>query len=401
MFLLFYDLKDKTMIKSHLSQWNITKQRVFLRADLNVPCVNGTIDNDFRLRSIIPTLDHLLSHNNTIILATHIGKPEKHDPHLSTKILLPWFEKRGYSIDFAADPLQAAVYPSIPGKIILLENLRFFNGEKSADPFFAKQLKQTADYYVNDAFGTLHRHDCSISLLPYEFSENKRSIGFLVEKEINVLSNLLQAPAHPYLAIMGGGKIGDKIPLIQTLLSAADTVVICPALSFSFMAAQGMNVGKSLVDKAQFSTCQKIELMALQNHKNLIFPSDYQIKYDEQENNLSVCKQNEFPANAVGISIGPDTLEQVKTLIHNAKTIFFNCAMGMAEEPQTTAHTQILLTAIAQSSAHTIVAGGDTVALALKNSHHTNITHVSTGGGASISFITGILLPGLLPFEDE
>lgn len=251
------------MIKSHLSRWKITNQRVFLRTDLNVPNVNGKITHDFRLLSILPTLDYLLSHNNTVILATHIGKPEKYDPLLSTQILIPWLEEKGYKVEFAPDPLSATLQPTIAGKVILLENLRFFAGEKAADPLFAKQLKQTADYYVNDAFGALHRHDCSISLLPYEFSESKRTIGFLVEKEIKVLTNLLEAPKHPYLAIIGGGKIHDKIPLIQTLLSSADTVAICPALSFTFMAARGMNVGKSLIDKTQFATCQKIEAIAL------------------------------------------------------------------------------------------------------------------------------------------
>ncbi len=240
------------MIHSHLPQWHITNKRVFLRADLNVPLQENSIANDFRLQSILPTLNYLLKNNNMIILATHIANPKNQEKNFSTELLIPWFKKHNYTIIFAVNPLAAQQASFVPQQIILLENLRFFPGEKQCDPIFAKQLAQTADYYVNDAFGASHRNDCSIAVLPYEFTEKKRTIGFLIEKELKALDALKYNATKPFVAVIGGGKIEDKIPLIEGLLSIADTILICPALSFSFLAASDHSVGTSLISSKMF-----------------------------------------------------------------------------------------------------------------------------------------------------
>jgi 3-phosphoglycerate kinase len=389
------------MIYSKLQTWNIHNKRVFLRADLNAPLQDTTILNNFRLTSILPTLDYLLKNNNTVILATHIGQPKDHEKNLSSELLIPWFKERNYNIIFAPDPLTAKKLPSTPQHIILLENLRFFSGEKDGDPFFAKQLAQTAEYYVNDAFGALHRNDCSITLLPYEFDKNKRTIGFLIEKELRTLSILGDNPKKPFIAILGGKKIEDKIPLIKGLLTTADFILLCPALCFSFVAALGKNVGISLINTNTFSICKKIIKNAHDRHVNLIFPIDYQIADKSTEGPLSYCDSSDFPANAFGIAIGPKTIDMFTEKINAAHTIFFNCAMGFSDNSQTEQSTIILLKAIAASSAKTIVAGGDTVTMAFNAGVEKSIDHISTGGGAALTFISGNQLPGLIPFEEE
>ena len=388
------------MIHPTFLDWNLHNKRVFLRADLNVPLIQGKIDNDFRLKSILPTINALLDKDAEIVLATHIGRPHEQDPELSTQHLIPWFKKHGYHITFVADYRAIKQYPIQPRHILLLENLRFFPGEKDADPFFAKQLANSAHYYVNDAFGVIHEHDCSVSVLPYEFPENRRSIGLLIEKELQKLDILKHNPEHPFLAILGGGKIEDKIPLIQQLLPKIDTLLICPALCFSFLKAMCKPVGKSLVNNA-IPVCKQIILQAEKLGVNYIFPSDYQIAYDSIDGPLDIVNAEEFPENAIGISIGPKTIEQFTAEINKARTIFFNCAMGFADKPATIKNTQELIHAMAQSDATTIIAGGDSVDIACETPGHESITHLSTGGGAALAYLSGALLPGLLPFEEE
>jgi phosphoglycerate kinase len=389
------------MICSTLQTWDMRNKRVFVRADLNVPLHNGTIINDFRLQNILPTIDYLLNHDATIILATHLGRPHDHEENLSTKILIPWFRDHGYAISFVDDVAKAAQQTVKPKHILLLENLRFFAGEKSSDPLFAKQLARTAEYYINDAFGLIHEHDCSTTVLPYEFPENKRSIGLLMEKELRMLDTLDNNPAHPFIAILGGGKIEEKIPLITSLLEKVDTLILCPAICFSFLAARNKPVGKSLVNKTLFDTCKHIMSHAQSSHTICIFPDDYQVAYDTIEGPLHIISTEQFPDNAIGIAVGPHTTEQIIDHIHSAKTIFFNCAMGFADRPETQKSTRAIIDAMALSSATTIIAGGDSVEVALTTQHYQKISHLSTGGGAALAYIGNKMLPGLAPFAEQ
>jgi len=389
------------MINSKLAQWNIRNQRIFVRADLNVPITNEKITSDFRLQSILPTIDFIINHHGSIVLATHIGRPKNKEPELSTKILLPWLQEHGYTIRFVEDFTKIAHEKIVPQEIILIENLRFFPGEKNGDPFFAKQLARTAQYYVNDAFGIIHDNDTSVTLLAYEFSENRRSIGFLMEKELQELHILKNDPQRPFIAILGGGKIEDKIPLITSLLNKVDGLLLCPALCFSFLKALSQPVGKSLVNDNLIETCKKIMLKAENNNIQYLFPVDYQVAYDSVNGPLTIVQATEFPNNAFGISIGPKTITQFTTEINHAKTIFLNCAMGFADRPETRESSKRLIDVMAQSSATTIIAGGDSVDIALSTKHYSSIDHLSTGGGAALAYLSDALLPGLAAFEDE
>ncbi len=394
------------MIHPTFSSWNIENKRVFLRADLNVPLLDGKIDNDFRLISILPTINFILNKNGSIVLATHIGRPTKQEPELSTHILVPWFKQHGYAIQFVPNISAIANLAIVPKQILLIENLRFFPGEQNGDIFFAKELARTAQYYINDAFGTVHENACSTTLLPYEFPENRRSVGLLMEKELQALSMLTEHPPRPFLAILGGGKIKDKIPLIHSLLQKVDTLVICPALCFTFLKAMGKPVGKSLVDDTMVDACKKIIIEAERSGISLLFPVDYQITHSISPFSppliLSLSKEaDNFPDNAIGISVGPKTVELISQEINQAQTIFLNCAMGFSEHPQTEQSTKDIIDAMAQSSAQTIIAGGDSVDIALHTKHYQQITHLSTGGGAALAYLSDKLLPGLIPFEEQ
>jgi phosphoglycerate kinase len=389
------------MIHPTFSSWNLFHKRVFLRADLNVPLSHGKIDNDFRLTSILPTLDYLLNKNASVVLATHIGRPQHNEPELSTQILIPWFEQHGYSIQFVPNIPTIANLAITPKQILLLENLRFFPEEKNNDIFFAKELARTAQYYVNDAFGVIHEHACSTTVLPYEFTESRRSIGLLMEKELQMLNTISENPTRPFLAILGGGKIKDKIPLIHSLLQKVDTLIICPALCFTFLKAMGKPVGKSLVDDTMLDSCKKIMLAAERSSISCIFPIDYQVSHNSIDESFSTIPADSFPADGIGISVGPKTVELITKEINQAKTIFLNCAMGFSEYPATQKSSQDIIAAMAQSSAHTIIAGGDSVDIALHTKHHEQIDHLSTGGGAALAYLSNTLLPGLIPFEEQ
>ena len=389
------------MIYANFSQWKMENKRIFVRADLNVPLANGIITNDFRLTSACATIDYILNHRGSIVLATHIGRPKNKEPELSTKILIPWFEQRGYSILFVQDIATIATLPIIAKQIILIENLRFFPEEKNGDPFFAKQLARTAYYYINDAFGVIQRSDCSVALLPYEFPQERRSIGLLMEKELQALTILRDNPARPFVAILGGGKIEDKIPLIASLVNKVDTLLLCPALCFSFLKVLAKPVGQSLVNDTMLTLCKKIILEAENTNTRYMFPVDYQIAYDSIDGPLAVVSADAFPENAVGISIGPKTVALFAAEIKQAKTVFLNCAMGFENRPETRQSTKNIINAMAQSSANTIIAGGDSVDIALDTPHYQSIDHLSTGGGAALAYLSDTLLPGLAAFAEQ
>lgn len=389
------------MIHSTMHTWNVAHKRVFLRADLNVPLEDGKISNDFRLQSILPTIDFLLERNAHIVLATHIGKPTTYTPELSTHILIAWFAKRGYSIMFEPNIMAISQRPIIAQQIILMENLRFFTGENNGDPLFAKQLAHTAQFYVNDAFGDIHRADTSVALLPFEFRESRRSIGLLIEKELRVLNPLRNNPQHPFVAIIGGGKIKDKIPLIYGLLDHVNTLLLCPAICFSFLKALGKPVGNSLVDDTTYDMCRKIILEAEYRHIKILFPIDYQVAKHTLDGPLVEINAQNFSADDIGISIGQKTLQQFIAEISQAKTVFLNCAMGFAEKPETRQSTYELITAMAKSNATTIIAGGDSINAVFKSHAAESIDHLSTGGGAALAYLSGKQLPGLVAFEEN
>ena len=388
-------------LTSKLPTWHLEDKRVFLRADLNVPLIDQTIANDFRLRALLPTLNYVIKHEGSVILATHIGRPPGYDPDLSTKVLLPWFKERGYDIIFTENIEHASTIELKPQQILLLENLRFFPGEKGKDPLFAKQLAQLAEYYVNDAFGTSHRTDTSVTLTAQEFHPQHRTIGFLIERELMQLNNMLEDPDQPFIALLGGGKISDKIPLMYGMLNKTQIIILCPAIVFTFLKAMGKPVGKSLIDDQALETCKKIVALAKSKNVNLIFPVDYQIAHKSVQGPLSIIDANSFPGDGVGISIGPKTVELLEQEINQARTIFFNAAMGFGNRSETLKSTHDILQIIAQARGTSVIAGGDSVAAAQQIGMEDSFDHLSTGGGATLSYLSGQPLPSLQIFEND
>lgn len=388
-------IEKQYIYKSLLPEFNLTKKRVLLRADLNVPLEKNTILDDYRLLALLPTIDLIRKKGGEIIIATHLGRPNGHyEPSLSTKMLVPWFEKKGYSITFCPT-LEQAQSTSAP--LILLENLRFFPGEQNHDILFAQELASLADFYVNDAFGLLHRTDSSITLVPLLFNKEHCTIGLLIERELQALDKLIH-PAHPFVVIMGGGKVNSKLPMLHHIITVADTVLLCPALIFTFMKALKSEVGNSLVDVHAIDDALAIMKEAKNNHVNLIFPKDYQVILSKEKKLITV-RSNAIPQGSIGVSIGPETLVQFSETIAQAKTIFFNAAMGFADQPKTQEMVRLLLEKIAQSSAYVVVGGGDSVSAVRRFGLEKKISFLSTGGGSTLAYLSDATLPGLIAMQ--
>ncbi len=388
-------------VTSNLKNLTLTNQRVFLRVDLNVPIKNKKIVNDHRLRAIKPTIDLIQEKGGKIILATHIGRPHNHDPNLSTKILIPWFKQQDYKIEYESD-FAIAYEKSFKtiDTILLLENMRFFPGEKKADQNFAQQLARLGDYYVNDAFALLHRNDTSITLVPKQFPPSKRTIGLLIEQELIMLNKLLNNPQKPFVLIIGGGKVSDKLPLLYNLLDKVNTILLCPAIVFTFLRALGKSVGKSLVDKSALELCQHLLHKAQKNNVNIMFPIDYQIAHDTFDGPLSIVEADTIPDNGIGISIGPKTATFFAHEIRSAKTIFFNGLMGTSQRKETLEGVNAIFKAMGQSPGLSIIGGGDSVAAAQLLGVEDKISYLSTGGGATLTHLSEQELPGLTPFTE-
>lgn len=388
-----------THITSHLRSLPLKDKTVFLRADLNVPLSNGIILNDHRLRAIKPTLSYLISQRATIVLATHLGRPNNHEPDLSTHHLLPWFKQQNYDVIFAPILEQLPhLMQKHQGSILLLENLRFYPGERNHDPQFAQLLARNIDFYVNDAFAVLHRADTSITLLAYLFPPERRSIGFLIEYELDNLNKLIENPVHPFTLIVGGGKIGTKIPLLQKMIPHIDNLLLCPAIVFSFLQALHKPFGKSLVDDSALGICNNLLEQAHTHNVNVLFPLDYQIARGSFNGPLSYASADAFPNDGVGIAIGPNTYEPFGDVIRESQTIFYNGLMGSVARKETLGGMEAILKAMAASPGFSVIGGGDSVAAAELLGHADDISYLSTGGGATLNYVSGAPLPGLTPF---
>ncbi len=381
---------------SKLPVFDLAHQRVFLRADLNVPFLEGAILNDHKLIALLPTIDLIKKRGGKIILATHIGRPHGYEAALSTEQLIPWFAKRGYTIRFERDLTKAiALSHQNSDEILLVDNLRFFSGEQTDDKAFAQLLFQLGDYYVNDAFALLHRNDTSITLLPKLFPAQKKTFGLLVEQEFMALAKLKENPPRPFVIACGGGKVHDKLPLLQSMLYTTQAILLCPAIVFTFMRAQGQNVGKSLIDISAIEAVKKMIERAEKQGVRLIFPVDYLVALNTFDGELIVVDANKIPENGVGITIGPKTEQLFAEEIKKAGTVFFNGLPGLWDRPSTMNGARALLSAMAESNALTVIGGGDSVAAAEKYGFADRISYCSTGGGATLAYLAGEKLPGL------
>ena len=393
--------------KKTIEDIDVKNKRVIVRVDYNVPLdENGNITDNIRIRLSLPTLNYLLERNAKVILMSHLGRPkgaveEKYRLTTAAKELEKLIGKSVKKFDETFSPeIKEYIDSKMQfGEIIMLENLRFNPGEKGNDKEFAKNLASLAEIYVDDAFGAAHRAHASISGIT-EFLP--AVAGFLMKKEVEALSALLEAPGRPFTAILGGSKVSDKILVIQNLLGKVDTLILGGGMSYTFLKAQGYGIGKSICEDDQIDYAKDMIELAKKNGINFMLPVDLVIakEYakDAERKNVSV---DAIPSDWEGMGIGEKTTELYKAEIARAKTIFWNGPVGVFEWENFEKGTKEVANAIANSSAVTVVGGGDTLAAIKKYGLNDKFSHVSSGGGASMEFLEGKVLPGVAALMDK
>jgi 3-phosphoglycerate kinase len=380
------------MNRSFLHTTFLNRQRVLVRADLNVPIAqNGTIKNDRRLREIVQTLRFIQSRGGKVILASHIGRPTgvTLEHHLSTRNLIPWFEEQGFAVDFERD-LRAAQPKTYKNhnRIMLLENMRFFVGEKNYSMPFAELLADLADIYVNDAFGTLHRSDTSVALLPQLFLPHNRGYGLLVEQEITALEVLHNTPPTPFALVLGGSKIVDKVPLINNFLLHAppQLILLGGKIALPFLALNGHDLGASKPTDAEIAAAQTVREHL--GTTQLILPIDAVTVTQPTQATGQVKDIAQLYSTDLMVDIGPATSTLFTHALRDVKTVFTNGTMGINETERDSAGTAAVLHAIAQVEGIKIVGGGDATAATEQLGLAGKMTFLSTGGGATLSYLS-------------
>ena len=383
------------MAKKTIANVDVKGKAVLIRVDFNVPLdENGNVTDDRRIRMALPTITSVLERGGKVILMSHLGRPkDAPDAKFTLKPaadrlaeLLP-NNKVTFAADTVGDDAKAKVAALAEGEVVVLENLRFQPGEKKGDPEFAKQLAAFADVYVNDAFGTCHRTDASMVAVPEAMAGKPKVCGFLVEKEIKYLTDTISNPARPFVAILGGAKVSDKIMVIKNLLGICDKVLIGGAMAYTFSLAQGGKVGKSLVEPDKVDLAK--ELLAEGGDK-LVLPIDTHAgDAFSADCNKQVVAAGEIADDYEGLDIGPKTAELYCSIVKDAKTVVWNGPMGVCEMPPFDEGTKAVAQAIAESDAVSIIGGGDSAAAIQKLGFADKVTHVSTGGGASLAMLEG------------
>jgi phosphoglycerate kinase len=388
--------------KKSITDVDVKGKKVLVRVDFNVPIKNGQVGDDTRIQAAKPTLDYLLDHGATLILCSHLGRPKGEAvPEYSLRPVADHLGKvLGRPVVFADDCIgpkaERAAAALKPGDVLLLENTRFHPGETKNDPEMSRQLAALADLYVNDAFGSAHRaHASTVGVTNFI----PGVAGFLMEKEIRYLGAAIENPAHPFVAILGGAKISDKIGVIRNLLLKADQVLIGGGMANTFFKAQGYPIGESLVEDDALQTAREL---IDKGGQRLRLPVDVVIgDRFEAEAEVKVMSMGPVPAGWRILDIGPETIENFSRIIRDAGTIVWNGPMGVFEFPKFAEGTVQVAKAVAKSNAISIVGGGDSVAAIKQAGVGEQITHISTGGGASLEMLEGIVLPGLAALQDK
>ncbi|MGD0004168.1 MAG: phosphoglycerate kinase [Anaerolineaceae bacterium] len=388
--------------KKTIRDIDVKGKKVLVRVDFNVPTKDGKVGDDTRIRAALPTIQYLLDHGAAVILCSHLGRPKGGpDPKFSLKPVADYLAQlMGKPVAFAADcvgPVAEAASKALkPGQVLVLENTRFHPEEEKNDLGMAKKLASLADIYVNDAFGSAHRAHASTEGVAHFLPA---VAGFLMEKEIKYLGQAIDDPKRPFVAILGGAKISDKIGVIKNLLTKADVILIGGGMANTFLAAKGLSMGDSLVEPEAVETAK--ELLASGGDK-LRLPVDMVLadKFDAEAQSNTVPTGN-VPAGWRVLDIGPKTVEAFGKLIQGAGTVVWNGPMGVFEFPRFAEGTYGVAKAVAASHAVSVVGGGDSVAAIQQSGLADKITHISTGGGASLEMLEGLVLPGLAALQDK
>lgn len=398
--------------KKSVDDINVRGKRVLCRCDFNVPLIDGRITDENRLVAAIPTIKKLINDGGRVILCSHMGKPKGQVvPSLSlAPVAKRLSELLGIEVKFVpedtvvGDKVRAAVSEMKDGDVILLENTRFRPEETKNEEAFSKDLASICDIFVNDAFGTAHRAHCSnvgvASLV------DTAVVGYLMQKEIDFLGNAVNSPVRPFVSILGGAKVADKLNVINTLLDKCDTLIIGGGMAYTFIKGQGYEIGKSLVDDTKIDYCMEMMEKAEKLGKKILLPIDAVVADDfpnpiDKPIETQICDITAIPADKEALDIGPKTRELYADAVRNAKTVVWNGPMGVSENPSLAEGTIAVAKAMADSDATTIIGGGDSAAAVNNLGFGDKMSHISTGGGASLEFLEGKDLPGVVAANDK
>ncbi|MEO1023438.1 MAG: phosphoglycerate kinase [Bacteroidota bacterium] len=391
------------MAKLTLNDINVNGKKVMMRVDFNVPIIDGEITDDNRIQAALPSIQHVLDGGGLLILTSHLGRPKgQKDPefslkpvadHLATCVDVPVH----FAEDCVGEQAQSVIDSAKPGEIVVLENVRFYAEETNNDEVFSKQLAELADVFVNDAFGSSHRAHASVAGVT-RFLQPAVS-GFLLEKEIRYLSDSVNDPVRPFVAILGGAKVSDKIPVIQNLIQKVDTIIIGGGMAYTFLVANGKSVGNSLLEKDKVEMARQLMQDAKAANVNLMLPFDFVIATEfSNDADQKTVDEDHIEDGWEALDIGPESAAAFGEVIKSAKTVVWNGPMGVFEMPSFAKGTNAVAAALVEATEHgatSIIGGGDS-ASAIKQAGLTDkVSHVSTGGGASLEYLEGKALPGV------
>ena len=398
--------------KKTVDDISVKGQRVLVRCDFNVPLKNGVITDENRINAALPTIKKLIDDGAKVILCSHLGKP-KGDSKAQfslAPVAKALSEKLGKKVVFAADEnvvgenAKAAVAAMKDGDVVLLENTRFRAEETKNEESFSKDLGSLADIFVNDAFGSAHRAHCStVGVVPYV---KEAVAGYLIGKELKYLGEAVENPVRPFVCILGGAKVADKLTVIENLLNKADTLIIGGGMAYTFLAAKGYSVGKSLLDSEKIGYCGDMLKKAEEKGVKILLPVDCAIAKDfpdpiDAPIDVTYVDADKIPEDMQGLDIGPKTSEIFSNEVKAAKTVVWNGPMGVFENPTLAAGTKAVAKSLAETDAVTVIGGGDSAAAVNSMGFGDKMTHISTGGGASLEFLEGKELPGIAALNDK
>ena len=398
--------------KKTVDDINVKGQKVLVRCDFNVPLKNGVITDENRINAALPTIKKLIADGGQVILCSHLGKPKgEPKPELSlAPVAACLSEKLGQEVVFAADDnvvgenAKAAVANMKDGDVVLLENTRYRAEETKNGEAFSAELGSLADIFVNDAFGTAHRAHCStVGVVSYV---KEAVAGYLIGKELQYLGNAVETPVRPFVTILGGAKVDSKLPVIENLLTKADTLIIGGGMAYTFLAAKGYGVGTSLIDETKIDYCRDMMAKAAEKGVKILLPIDCAITKSfpdpiDAPIDIDVVDADKIPADMMSLDIGTKTAELYANEVKGAKTVVWNGPMGVFENPILAKGTMAVAEAMAETDAVTVIGGGDSAAAVNQLGFADKMSHISTGGGASLEFLEGKALPGVVAADDK